>query len=73
VLCTPVGGMPEILAPFSPNLITATSEATAIAKRLEELLIDQSLLPSRAACRQYAATHFDWQNVALQVRQVLIA
>ena len=73
VLCTPVGGMPEILAPFSPNLITATSEATAIAQRLEELLLDQSLLPSRSDCRQYAATHFDWQEIVLQVRQVLIA
>ena len=65
--------MPEILAPFSPNLITATSEATAIAQRLEELLLDQSLLPSRSDCRQYAATHFDWQEIVLQVRQVLIA
>jgi glycosyltransferase involved in cell wall biosynthesis len=73
VLCTPVGGMPEILAPFSPDLITATSEATAIAQRLEELLMNQNLLPSRAACRQYAATHFDWRKIVLQVRQVLIA
>lgn len=73
VLCTPVGGMPEILAPFSPDLITATSEATAIAQRLEELLMNQNLLASRAACRQYAATHFDWRKIVLQVRQVLIA
>jgi glycosyltransferase involved in cell wall biosynthesis len=73
VVCTPIGGMPEILAPFSPNSIAATSEATAIAARLEELLTNQNLLPSRVACRQYAATHFDWQKVVLQVRQVLLA
>ncbi|AFY85786.1 glycosyltransferase family 4 protein [Chroococcidiopsis thermalis] len=72
VLCTPIGGMPEILAPFSPELITDTSEATAIAWRLAELLTDPSSLPSRDACRQYAATHFDWQKIVLQVRQVLL-
>jgi len=72
VLCTPIGGMPEILAPFSPELIAATSEATAMARRLEELLTNPSSLPSRSACRQYAATHFDWQKIVLQVRQVLL-
>lgn len=72
VLCTPIGGMPEILAPFAPELITSTSEATAIARRLEELLIDSSSLPSRDACRQYAATHFDWRDIVLQVRQILL-
>ncbi|OWY65053.1 group 1 glycosyl transferase [cyanobacterium TDX16] len=73
VLCTPVGGMPEILAPFSPDLITATSEAAAIAEKLEEILINQSVLPSRDACQQYAATHFSWERIASQVRQVLLA
>jgi len=72
VLCTPIGGMPEILAPFSPELIAATSEATAMARRLEELLTNPSSLPSRSACRQYVATHFDWQKIVLQVRQVLL-
>lgn len=34
-LCTRIGGMPEILEPFSPNLMTSSTEATAIAERLE--------------------------------------
>ena len=72
-LCTPVGGMPEILATFSPELITASPEATDIGKRLEEVLSGKISMPSRSACREYAATHFDWQKIAQQVRQVLLA
>ncbi len=71
-LCTPVGGMPEILTPFSPDLIASSQEVAAIAERLEELITGQIPLPSRAACQNYAATHFDWQKIALQVRQILL-
>ena len=38
VLCTPVGGMPEILIPFSPDLITDSITEKAIANKLESLL-----------------------------------
>lgn len=72
-LCTPVGGMPEILEPFSPGLITSSTEATAIAERLEELLIGKVSMPSREACREYAVAHFDWQKIAQQVRKILLA
>jgi glycosyltransferase involved in cell wall biosynthesis len=72
-LCTPVGGMPEILEPFSPDLITSSTEATAIAERLEELLIGKVPMLSREACCEYAATNFDWQKIAQRVRQVLLA
>lgn len=71
-LCTPVGGMPEILTPFSPDLITSSSEVAAIAQRLEELITGQIPLPSRAECQHYAATHFDWHKIASQVRGVLL-
>ncbi|MBV8883055.1 MAG: glycosyltransferase family 4 protein, partial [Chroococcidiopsidaceae cyanobacterium CP_BM_RX_35] len=73
ILCTPVGGMPEILAPFSPDLITSSYQATAIAERLEELLTGQVKMPSRAACREYTCLRFDWHKIAKQVRQVLLA
>jgi glycosyltransferase involved in cell wall biosynthesis len=73
VLCTPIGGMPEILTQFSPNLIASSCDATAIAKSLEEVLSGQMPLPSRIECQQYAAQNFDWRRIALQVRQVLLA
>lgn len=72
VLCTPVGGMPEILTGLSPDAIAADCDSAAIAQRLEQLLTGQIPLPSRVACQHYAATHFDWQKIALQVRQVLL-
>lgn len=72
-LCTPVGGMPEVIATLCPNLITASPEATDIAKRLEEVLTGKISIPSRTACREYAAANFDWQKIARQVRQVLLA
>ena len=72
-LCTPVGGMPEILEPFSPNLIAASTDATAIAERLEELLLKKVPMPSREACQEYAAMNFDWQQIAQKVRKVLLA
>lgn len=73
VLCTPVGGMPEILTDFSPQLITDSPEAAAIAPRLEALLSDKVSIPSRAACRDYAVKHFSWPKIAQQVRQVLLS
>jgi glycosyltransferase involved in cell wall biosynthesis len=73
VLCTPVGGMPEILTPFSPDLITTSPEASAIAEKLEQALLRQILIPSRQTCRQYATTNFDWHKIAQQVRDVLLA
>lgn len=73
VLCTPVGGMPEILAPFSPELITDSTNADAIALQLEALLKGQLSMPSRIACREYTSINFDWSKIAQQVRQVLLA
>ena len=72
-LCTPVGGMPEVLEPFSPDLITASPEAIDIAERLEQVLTGKVSMPSRTTCREYAATHFDWHKIAQQIRQVLLA
>ena len=72
-VCTPVGGMPEILTPFSRELITASGEATAIAASLIDLLLGKLPIPSRSACSDYATAHFDWHKVAHQVRQVLLA
>lgn len=72
VLCTPIGGMPEILLPFSPELITTSTEASAIADKLEQVLLGNLQIPSRQACRQYAITNFDWQKIAQQVRHILL-
>jgi glycosyltransferase involved in cell wall biosynthesis len=73
VMCTPVGGMPEILTPFSPELITDSITENAIETKLADLLTGEIQLPSRVACRDYASTHFSWSKIAQEVRKVLLA
>ena len=73
VVCTPVGGMPEVIGGFSPHLITQTSQADSIAQTLTDILAGQIALPTREACRDYAKQRFDWTAIAQQVRQVLLA
>jgi glycosyltransferase involved in cell wall biosynthesis len=72
VICTPVGGMPEIVMPFSPDWVTDSTEPWAIAERLTAALTGDICLPSRASCREYAVKHFDWQVISPQVEQVLL-
>lgn len=73
VLCTPVGGMPEILQGFSPDLITDSPGTSDIADKLEQVLLEKIAIPSREECRQYTTKNYDWANIAQQVRQVLLA
>lgn len=72
-LCTPVGGMPEVVEPFNPALVTQSADETAIAERLVEFLTGRLELPSRETCREYAVNNFDWKEIAQRVRQVLLA
>jgi glycosyltransferase involved in cell wall biosynthesis len=73
VLCTPIGGMPEILQPFSPELITNSTETSAIAEKLEQILLEKLPIPSREHCRQYTMNNFDWEKIGQRVRQVILA
>jgi glycosyltransferase involved in cell wall biosynthesis len=73
VLSTPVGGMPEVLSPFQPSLITETPVSEALSTRLIDLLTGKIILPDRAACREYAVSNYDWKILAPKVRNVLLA
>jgi glycosyltransferase involved in cell wall biosynthesis len=72
VLSTPVGGMPEVLRPFQPSLITETPASEALSNRLIELLTGKIPLPDREACREYAVSNYDWKMLAPKVRDVLL-
>ena len=72
VLCTPVGGMPEILQKFSPDLITETITVESIADKLAQVMLGKLSLPSREECRNYTIKNYDWTNITQQVRQVLL-
>ena len=73
VICTPVGGMPEILEPFSPQLITSSISANSIAEKLEQALLGKVSIPSKEDCRQYASANFNWNKIANEVRGVLLS
>lgn len=72
-VCTPVGGMPDVISNLSPQLITADPEVNSIAQTLTEIMSGQIPLPNREDCRNYAQQNFDWNAIAPQVRSVLIA
>ena len=72
VVSTPVGGMPEVLTPFQPTLVTETPEAIAIAARLIAFLTGDLPVPDRQACREYAVQNYDWTLLAPKVRDVLL-
>ncbi|MBW4664646.1 MAG: glycosyltransferase family 4 protein [Chroococcus sp. CMT-3BRIN-NPC107] len=72
VLCTPIGGMPEVLTSFSPELITTSADAEAIATCLKSVLSKNISLRTRESCQEYASTNFNWTKITSQVRQVLL-
>jgi glycosyltransferase involved in cell wall biosynthesis len=73
VLCTPVGGMPEILQGFVPDLITDSISVNSIADKLAQAMLGKMTLPTREECRDYTVKNYDWTNISQQVRRVILA
>lgn len=73
VLCTPVGGMPEIVAPLAPDWITASRHVDDLAAHLRAILRGDLTPPSAEVCRRYAETHYNWSFLAPQLEQVILA
>jgi glycosyltransferase involved in cell wall biosynthesis len=72
VLSTPVGGMPEVLRPFEPNLVTDNPTAISIGDRLIKYLCGDLVLPDRQSCRDYAVQNYDWKMIAPRVQEILL-
>lgn len=70
VLGTPIGGIPEILRPLSPDLIFASPEANDIAAHISNALAGQLNLPSDSACQDYVKSNYAWPIVAQQIKAV---
>jgi glycosyltransferase involved in cell wall biosynthesis len=70
VLVTPVGGLPEAVAPLSADLVLPSGGFNAIGDGIVEVLLGRRTLPGSAACRAYARRHFDRPVVAAQVARV---
>ncbi len=72
VLGTPVGATPEILAPLSPELLTADASAEAIAdglRRVAPLARDEGF---RASCRAHAERHYGWPSAVARLEALLL-
>jgi glycosyltransferase involved in cell wall biosynthesis len=69
-LVTPVGGLPEVVAPLDPNLVLPGLEPPILAEGICGALSGAVGLPSAEACRAYAEDRFDWAAIAAQVRHV---
>lgn len=72
VLVTPVGGLPEVVSPLSPELVLPSTAPPAIAEGLLDALSGRLPLPSSEQCQNYVRARFDWPVVAAQVRNVYL-
>ncbi len=70
VVGTRVGGIPEILHPFTPELLCDEPTPEGLAEVLTAALRGRLPVPSVATCAAYARTHYSWQSIAAQVRDV---
>src|SRR5471030_2178982 len=70
VLVTPVGGLPEAVAPLSSNLVLPSTGVDAIAEGLIGALNGTLKLPDADACRRYARENFDNSVIAKRVASV---
>ena len=68
-IVTPVGGLPELLEPLSPNLVCEGTDAPSLAARIDSVLRGRIKLPSPDACRSYAKRHYDWPVIARNTKR----
>jgi len=69
-LVTPVGGLPEVIAPLSPDLIFRSVSVNDIADGLIQALSGAVAIPDSARCRAFAAEHFSAQTMAARTAAV---
>ena len=70
VLGTPVGGIPEILQPFCPDLLFEDTSVDKLAQGIVEVLSGKRQLPSSEACQAYAKDNYAWSVIAPQIKSV---
>jgi glycosyltransferase involved in cell wall biosynthesis len=70
VIVTPIGGMPEAVAPLGTQLIARSASSADIAERMEAALRRSLTFPDRDACRAFALEHYDWDLVAARIKTV---
>ena len=64
VLVTPIGGLPEVVSPLSPDLVFASTDPKDMAQGIIEALSGVRRLPTESECQSYVAEGFSWSAVA---------
>jgi glycosyltransferase involved in cell wall biosynthesis len=70
VIVTPIGGMPEVVAPLGAELVMRSSSPEDIARTMAGVVLETIALPDEQTCRAYAVDHFEWNVVVQQIRAV---
>ena len=70
VLGTPVGGIPEILRPFSSDLVLSGTAESQLATGIIEALSGKRQLPDALACLNYIQANYTWQAISPQIEAV---
>ena len=72
VIGTPIGGIPEILQPFCPNLLFESASVESIAQGISEILASERKLPSQEACQAYVKANYSWSKIARQIKSIYL-
>lgn len=70
VLGTPIGGIPEILSPLSPELVFAGTSPEHLSQGIVKALMNLDSLPNAEACQSYARTNYDWLKISTKIKSV---
>ena len=70
VLGTPIGGIPEILRPFSEDLVFEDCSPEKLATGIIEALSGDRILPTSQDCLDYVRANYDWQEIAKKIKSV---
>jgi glycosyltransferase involved in cell wall biosynthesis len=70
VLGTPIGGIPEILAPFCPDLLFEDTSVDKLAQGIIEVLSQKRQLPDSDTCQAYVRDNYAWSVIAPQIKSV---
>ncbi|HHP7229383.1 MAG TPA: glycosyltransferase family 4 protein [Xenococcaceae cyanobacterium] len=70
VLGTPIGGIPEILRPFTTDLVFEGVDSQQLATGIIEALSGDRLLPSSTACLDYVRQNYPWEAIAQKIKLV---
>lgn len=70
VLGTPIGGIPEILKPFSEDLVFEGYLPDQLARGIIEALSGDRTLPSSQECLEYVQANYNWQAISQKIKLV---